>query len=121
VFYERAGCLNAICRPNVGVSSDGVQEAYERGHAGVDSEVTDYFLEEIRERKKNALVAAIFFAKCKLGWQESRPPVDTIQAAVIVLPAGYSPEAFLAKKQAREIEGTEVGLPGPPPVATSQQ
>lgn len=89
---------------------EGVQAAYEAGRARIDSEVTDYFLEQIRKRTKQSLVAAIYFSKAKLGWRENDPPADHVQQTVIVLPKDYDPRTFLEQRRVIDVEVS--GAPG---------
>lgn len=68
-----------------------VEEALDRGHAGLSDELTHLLLSLAR---KGNVVAAIFLAKARCGWREGDAP-EARANIVIQLPDASSPEQYL--------------------------
>jgi hypothetical protein len=68
-----------------------VEEALDRGHAGLSDELTHLLLTLAR---KGNVVAAIFLAKARCGWREGDAP-EARANIVIQLPDANSPEQYL--------------------------
>lgn len=80
-----------------------VDEAWERGIAGLADELTHILLQHAR---KGNVVAAIFLAKARLGWREGDAP-EARANIVINLPDAATPEAYM------RMVGAGHALPGP--------
>jgi hypothetical protein len=68
-----------------------VEEALDRGHAGLSDELTHLLLGLAR---KGNVVAGIFLAKARCGWREGDAP-EARANIVIQLPDANSPEQYL--------------------------
>ena len=68
-----------------------VEEALDRGHAGLSDELVHLLLNLAR---KGNVIAAIFLAKARCGWREGDAP-EARANIVIQLPDANSPEQYL--------------------------
>jgi hypothetical protein len=80
-----------------------VEEALERGHAGLADELTHLLLKQAR---KGNVIAAIFLAKARCGWREGDMP-EARANVVIQLPDASSPERYM------KIIGAGAAIPSP--------
>jgi len=56
-----------------------------------------------------AVTAAIWFSKCRMGWMEKQSVEVEVKAGVLVAPAGMSPEEWVAAVQADNKRAIEPG------------
>lgn len=68
-----------------------VEEALQRGHAGLADELTHLLLNQAR---KGNVIAAIYLTKARCGWREGDVP-EARAHIVITLPDARSPEQYL--------------------------
>jgi hypothetical protein len=68
-----------------------VEEALDRGHAGLSDELTH---ELLRLGRKGNVVALIFLAKARCGWREGDAP-EARANIIIQLPDANSPEQYM--------------------------
>lgn len=100
-------------------SDTATRLAWESGHAELETEVATILLNAARG---GHVVAAIYFSKARLGWQESAPP-PTGNVLQLILPRPLDAEQYaarLAERRAIEAEYTVVepapaALPPPTP------
>lgn len=82
-----------------------VAEAFERGHAALETELTHILLGHARDGN---VTAAIFLAKARLGWRDQGPSPEGGGQRVNVqinMPSAKDPESWRAEVEA---EATEV-------------
>lgn len=80
---------------NLKVNDERIQEALDRGRAGLEDELSDILLDIARNRQhKMQAVAAIYLTKARCGWVEGQAPQQRPNVT-IVLPDSQSPDDYM--------------------------
>lgn len=102
--------------------------AWERGHAAVEQKIADFLLKSATGASKGAVIAAVFFAKARLGWSDKEAPANVQNNININLPKPMSRDEYFKSlgisgpidSRMKDVTPSKAALPAPSDIAPAE-